>query len=59
MSPLLDRRTTLKDALSQLLGADVLAGIVVDHDERVLGLLTLEDIAAPLRVSRPPERVDA
>ncbi len=48
-SPLLDRRTTLKDALSQLLDADVMAGIVVDRDERVLGLVTLDDIAAALR----------
>jgi osmoprotectant transport system ATP-binding protein len=49
MSPLLDRRTTLKDALSQLLGADVMAGIVIDEDERVLGLLTVDQIAAALR----------
>ena len=40
-SPLLDRRTTLKDALSMLLDADVQAGIVVDaagargHRDRV------------------------
>ena len=32
MSPLLDRRTTLKDALSMLLDADVQAGIVVDRN---------------------------
>ncbi len=48
-SPILGRRTTLKDALSQMLGADVMAGIVVDHNERVMGLVTVEQIAATLR----------
>jgi len=52
-SPLLDLRTTLKDALSQLLGADVMAGIVVDHEQRVLGLLTVDQIAAALRDREP------
>jgi osmoprotectant transport system ATP-binding protein len=49
MSPLLDRRTTLKDALSMLLGADVQAGIVVDRDDRVQGIVTLDVIVAELR----------
>ncbi|CAN5808723.1 betaine/proline/choline family ABC transporter ATP-binding protein [soil metagenome] len=49
MSPLVDLRTTLKDALSVLLDADVMAGIVVDEEERVLGLITVEQIAAALR----------
>ena len=49
MSPLLDRRTTLKDALSQLLGADVMAGIVIDAQERVLGLVTADMIAERMR----------
>ena len=40
MSPLLNRRTTLKDALSILLDADVQAGIVVDRQGKVLGLVT-------------------
>ena len=53
MSPILSRRTTLKDALSQLLGADVMAGIVVDEDQRVLGLVTVEQIAAALRENPP------
>ena len=47
-SPVLGMRTTLKDALSQLLAADVMAGIVVDQDERVVGLVTVEQIAAAL-----------
>ena len=53
MSPLLSRRTTLKDALSQLLDADVMAGIVVDEQERVLGLVTVEQMAGALRDQRP------
>ncbi len=53
-SPLLDRRATLKDALSILLDADVHAGIVVDRDRRVLGLVTVAGVAALLRESSQP-----
>ena len=49
--PLLDRRATLKDALSILLDADVHAGIVVDHQRRVEGLVTVAGIATLLRDS--------
>ena len=52
MSPLITPRTTLKDALSQLLDADVMAGVVVDEDQRVLGLVTVEQIAATLQDGR-------
>jgi osmoprotectant transport system ATP-binding protein len=48
MSPLLEPETTLKDALSMLLGADVRAGIAVDAGGRLLGLLTMDDIAGAL-----------
>jgi osmoprotectant transport system ATP-binding protein len=44
MSPLLDRRTTLKDALARLIEAEVQAGIVVDGKGAVLGLVTAEMI---------------
>ena len=44
MSPLLDRRTTLKDAISRLLDEEVRNGVVVDRDGRVRGLLTLRAI---------------
>jgi osmoprotectant transport system ATP-binding protein len=47
--PLLEPRTTLKDALSMMLDSDVSAGVVVDADGRVLGLLTYDRIAAALR----------
>jgi osmoprotectant transport system ATP-binding protein len=49
MSPLLSRRTTLKDALSLLLDADVQAGIVVDNRGAVSGLLTVDRIAEWMR----------
>jgi osmoprotectant transport system ATP-binding protein len=49
MSPLLNRRTTLKDALSMLLDADVQAGIVVDRSGAVLGLVTADMIAERMR----------
>ncbi|HEX3264095.1 MAG TPA: betaine/proline/choline family ABC transporter ATP-binding protein [Candidatus Limnocylindrales bacterium] len=43
-SPLFDRHTTLKDALSMLLEAGVQAGIVVDDRGVLEGLVTLEMI---------------
>ena len=49
MSPLLNRRTTLKDALSLLLDADVQAGIVVDRTGAVIGLVTADMIAERMR----------
>jgi osmoprotectant transport system ATP-binding protein len=49
MSPLLNRRTTLKDALSMLLDADVQAGIVVDRSGAVLGLVTADMITDRMR----------
>jgi osmoprotectant transport system ATP-binding protein len=44
MSPLLDRRTTLKDATSRLLDEEVRNGVVVDRHGAVLGLLTLRAV---------------
>jgi osmoprotectant transport system ATP-binding protein len=62
-SPLLDRRTTLKDATSLLLDQEVRNGVVVDHDGRVLGLLTLEAVMSWLRDDRsrevPPDIAEA
>ncbi|HXG26214.1 MAG TPA: ABC transporter ATP-binding protein [Candidatus Binatia bacterium] len=48
-SPLLDRHTTLKDALSRLLEAGVQAGIVVDEQGAVEGLVTVEMVMEHLR----------
>jgi osmoprotectant transport system ATP-binding protein len=47
--PTLQTRTTLKDALSMMLDADVSAGVVTDERDRVVGLLTYDQIAAALR----------
>ena len=49
MSPLLNRRATLKDALSLLLDADVQAGIVVDRHGSTLGIVTADMIAERMR----------
>jgi osmoprotectant transport system ATP-binding protein len=54
-SPLLDRRTTLKDATSLLLDQEVGSGVVVDAAGRVLGLLTLEAVMSWLRDDRSRE----
>jgi osmoprotectant transport system ATP-binding protein len=45
VSPLFDRRTTLKVALSMLLDADVQAGVLVDRDRRLRGIVTVEMVA--------------
>jgi len=47
--PLVGRRATLKDTLSQMLDADVSAAIVVDRNQRPLGVVSYDQIAAALR----------
>ena len=47
--PLLQKRTTLKDAFSQMLESDVSTGVVVDESGRPVGLITVDQIAAVLR----------
>jgi osmoprotectant transport system ATP-binding protein len=54
MSPLLNRRATLKDALSLMLDADVQAGIVVDRTGAVDGLITVDQIAELMRETATP-----
>ncbi len=49
MSPILDRRTTLKDALAMLIDAEVQAGIAVDEHGSVLGLVTTDMITERMR----------
>jgi osmoprotectant transport system ATP-binding protein len=49
VSPTVNRRTTLKDALSMMLDADVQTGIVVDRTGAALGLLTIEAVADRMR----------
>jgi osmoprotectant transport system ATP-binding protein len=48
-SPQLNKRTTLKDALSMMLDADVQTGIVADRTGAVQGLLTIEAVADKMR----------
>jgi CBS domain-containing protein len=51
-SPHMDRRTTLKDALSMLLDQDVQSGIVVDRRGQLRGLLTIEAVMTWMRAER-------
>ena len=48
-SPLLNKRTTLRDALSLLLDASVQIGIVTDRTGAVTGLVTIDMIAERMR----------
>ncbi|HUQ42835.1 MAG TPA: ATP-binding cassette domain-containing protein [Candidatus Limnocylindria bacterium] len=48
-APLFERQTTLKDAFSMLLASDVQAGIVVDGEGAVLGLVTADMIGERMR----------
>src|SRR5581483_2577895 len=50
-SPLLTCDTTLRDALSLLLGLAVQTGVVVDGGGRCLGVVSLQAIAATLRAA--------
>jgi osmoprotectant transport system ATP-binding protein len=54
MSPLLDRRTTMHDALSMLLDAAVQAGIVVDRTGAVRGIVTVDQVAEFMRETAEP-----
>jgi len=49
VSPTVNKRTTLKDALSMMLDADVQTGIVVDRTGATQGLLTIEAVARKMR----------
>jgi osmoprotectant transport system ATP-binding protein len=51
--PLLDRESTLRDALSAMLGSAVQEGLVVDEHGRLLGSLSIEAISSVLRQEEP------
>src|SRR5688500_18247402 len=53
-APTVQPQTTLRDALSVLLGSSVQLGVVVDDRERVLGLVSVDAIGERLRA--PVER---
>jgi osmoprotectant transport system ATP-binding protein len=48
-APTVQPETTLRDALSAMLGSSVQLGVVVDERERVLGLISVEAISEALR----------
>ena len=58
-SPQLNKRTTLKDALSMMLDADVQTGIVVDRTGAVQGLLSIDTIADKMREGEHAAAFDA
>jgi osmoprotectant transport system ATP-binding protein len=49
VSPSVNKRTTLKDALSMMLDADVQAAIVVDRTGAVQGIMTVERVIQMMR----------
>ena len=49
VSPTMNKRTTLKDALSMMLDAEVQTGIVVDRTGAVQGLVTVSAVAEKMR----------
>jgi osmoprotectant transport system ATP-binding protein len=50
-SPTLQPETTLRDALSTMLGSSVQLGVVVDERDRVLGLISVDAISDVLRTA--------
>jgi osmoprotectant transport system ATP-binding protein len=54
-SPTLGPESTLRDALSVMLGSSVQLGVVVDGAERVLGVISVDAISDVMRapVARP------
>ena len=57
-SPTLQPETTLRDALSEMLGSSVQLGVVVDEQERVIGVISVEAIAEMLVQAAPARDVD-
>jgi len=51
--PLLEPDSTLRDALSAMLGSAVQEGVVVDPDGRLLGTLTVDAVSSVLRQEAP------
>ncbi len=51
--PLLEQDSTLRDALSAMLGSAVQEGVVVDQDGQLLGTLTVDAVSSVLRQEAP------
>ena len=56
---LLEPETTLRDALSAMLASSVQLGVVVDERERVLGLVSVDQISEVLQSGQLPGRANA
>ncbi len=56
---LLEPETTLRDALSAMLASSVQLGVVVDEHERVLGLVSVDQISAVLQNAADPTAATA
>jgi osmoprotectant transport system ATP-binding protein len=52
-APTVQPETTLRDALSVMLGSSVQHGVVVDERERVMGLISVDAIGEALRTADP------
>jgi CBS domain containing-hemolysin-like protein len=50
--PTLQPETTLRDALSVMLGSSVQLGVVVDEREAVMGLVSVDQISELLRATQ-------
>ncbi len=53
-APTVERETTLRDALSALLGSSVQLGVVVDERGRVIGVISVDAISETMRVPEGP-----
>jgi CBS domain-containing protein len=53
-SPTLQPESTLRDALSTLLGSSVQLGVVVDASDRVVGVISVDAISEVLRAASQP-----
>ena len=58
-APLLDPESTLRDALSAMLGSSVQLGAVVDERDSVIGVVSVDQIAEVMRQPAPTVATDA
>ena len=54
-APTVQHETTLRDALSAMLGSSVQLGVVVDERDRVIGIISVDAISEAMRAPGPPE----
>jgi osmoprotectant transport system ATP-binding protein len=52
-SPLLQPESTLRDALSAMLGSSVQLGVVVDESDRMIGVISVDAISDVIRAPAP------